>query len=160
MSEVMSSVQGLTRFLAGALVAVVVWELPGAAHADDDGKSSTVVVRAVMVFDSFVAPVLEVGANFTSVGRVVWASGRPFDGRVAFACQITDLDAGAGACLYYFHLPGGQVTGTGDVRDGIEFPITGGTGRYVGVSGTVLITEQEDGSRFAVFRLSKAAQRR
>jgi hypothetical protein len=117
------------------------------------------VVQAVMVFDRFVYTTLEDGANFTSIGRVVWADGQPFDGRVAFACQITDVSAGAGACLYYFHLPGGQVTGTGDVRDDIEFPITGGTGRYVGVSGTVLIThEEEDGPRFATFRLSKTAR--
>jgi hypothetical protein len=159
MSET-SNLQTLTRVLVAAFFAVVVWGLPIAANAEDEGNSSK-VVRAVLVFDSLVAPVLEVGANFTTVGRVVWANGRPFDGRLAFACQITDLSAGAGACLYYFHLPGGQVTGTGDVRDGIEFPITGGTGGYVGVSGTVLITaEEEDGPRFAVFRLSKAAQRR
>jgi hypothetical protein len=92
-----------------------------------------------MVFDNFAYTVLEVGANFTTIGRVVWVNGRPFDGRLAaFACQIPDLRAGAGACLYYFHLPGGQVTGTGDVRDGIEFPITGETGGYVGVADSML----------------------
>lgn len=154
----MASVQRPTRVLLAALFAVMVWD--SQAGADHPGNFPR-VVRAVMVFDSLVGPVLEVGANFTTVGRVVSVNGEPFDGRLAFACQITDLSAGAGACLYYFHLPGGQVTGTGDVRDGIEFPITGGTGGYVGVSGTVLITsEEEDGPRFAVFRLSKAARGR
>jgi hypothetical protein len=154
----MSRVQRPIRVLVAALLAFFVWD--SLASADHDGNSQK-VVRAVMVLDSLVAPVLDVGANFTTVGRVVSVNGQPFDGRLAFACQITDLTAGAGACLYYFHLPGGQVTGTGDVRDGIEFPITGGTGRYVGVSGTVLITsEEEDGPRFAVFRLSTPARGR
>lgn len=95
-----------------------------------------------------------IGDNFTTVGRMVSVDGKPFNGRLAFACQITDPIAGA--CLYFFFLPGGEVTGTGDVRDGIEFPITGGTGNYVGVSGTVLITHtRETGPRQAVFRLVK-----
>jgi hypothetical protein len=150
-----TNTQNLRRVFLAALFVVVASEVPKMASAPDD-ESFPKVVRAVLAFDNLVAPALEVGANFTTVGRVVSVDGHPFDGRLAFACQITDLEAGAGACLYYFYLPGGEVTGTGDVRDGIPFPITGGTGRYVGVAGTVKITaEQEDGPRFAVFRLAK-----
>jgi hypothetical protein len=129
-----------------------------ATPKNDDKNSSAEVVRAVLVFDilAHAGSTYNVGDNFTTVGRVISVDGKPFDGRLAFACQITDPDAGAGACLYYFFLPGGEVTGTGDVRDGIEFPIVGGTGDYVGASGTVLITHtSETGPRQAVFRLNK-----
>jgi hypothetical protein len=125
------------------------------AKSDDKGRASK-VVHAVLVWDilAHVGPTYNVGDNFTTVGRVVSVDGWPFDGRLAFACQITDPASGAGACLYFFYLPDGEVTGTGDVRDGIEFPITGGTGEYVGASGTVLITHtSETGPRQAVFRL-------
>jgi hypothetical protein len=49
--------------------------------------NSTRVVRAVMVFDNLVAPALEVGANFTTVGRVVSVNGRPFEGAVLITSQ-------------------------------------------------------------------------
>jgi hypothetical protein len=124
------------------------------AAADKDSSSDTRTVRAVMLFDveAHSGTTFNVGDNFTTVGRVVSVDGKPFNGRLAFACQLTD--AGGGACLYYFYLPGGEVTGTGDVRDDIDFPITGGTGDYAHSSGTVTITHTtETGPRQAVFRL-------
>jgi hypothetical protein len=141
--------------LAGAVLVSGV----GFAHtaaADRRGAADGRVVHAVMVFDieAHAGATFNVGDNFTTVGRVVSVDGRSFDGRLAFSCQITDVAAGAGACMYFFYLPGGEVTGSGDVRDGVEFPITGGTADYAGASGTVLITHTSDtGPRQAVFRL-------
>jgi hypothetical protein len=145
-----------TRIVLVILCAILLGKALNIQGSQDDKESR--ILRAVMVFDTLAhaGATYNVGDNFTTVGRVVSVDGKPFDGRLAFACQITDVAAGAGACLYYFFLPGGEVTGTGDVRDGIEFPITGGTGDYVRTSGTVLITHtSESGPRQAVFRFSR-----
>ena len=116
------------------------------------------VVHAVLIFDQLIhrEETFQAGDNFTTVGRVVEVNGKLHDGRLGFACQIIDVAAGAGECTYSFALPSGQLTGSGEVRDDIDFPITGGTGAYAGVTGTVTITrDSEDGPRFAVFRLDR-----
>ena len=81
--------------VAGVLTTQVLAAAPaGAKHA----------INAVLIFyvEAHAGDTFQVGDNFTTVGRVVSVDGRPFAGRLTFSCQITDVAAGAGACLYYF----------------------------------------------------------
>jgi len=121
-----------------------------------DARAVQVTIRATLVYDRYLhqGTAYRAGDPFTTVGRVTAVDGRPARGGVFFACQIIDAGGGAAECSYSFGLPGGEVAGSGDVRDGIDFPIMGGTGRFSGTTGTVTITHRtESGRRTAVFHV-------
>jgi hypothetical protein len=137
--------------VGGIIVLGTLWAATATARPEK-------VIRAVLIFDQLIhrEETFQAGDNFTTVGRVVEVDGKSHEGRLGFACQIIDVGAGAGECTYSFALPRGQLTGSGEVRDDIDFPITGGTGAYAGLTGVVTITrEREDGPRFAVFSLHR-----
>jgi hypothetical protein len=73
-------------------------------------------------------------------------------------CTITEATEGAFlACQATYDLPGGQLTAQGRTTPAPEktLAVTGGTGKYVGASGELVVTEFGDGTGSLVVRLAR-----
>jgi len=137
---------GAALVAAGALAASAL----GPALATGDGSDLTIQVRSVTVQDAE----LDLGEPGVGIGdQYVFSSdlfrvdnGRPA-GQDGGACTIVRIDAATeavtGHCVGTVSFPRGQVTVQGLVTfaedEAFDIAVTGGTGRYVGVGGTLTV---------------------
>lgn len=153
--------------LIAAVVAALGIAVPTTLAATDDGI--VVFEPASQVSDTF----LDLGEGGFSAGDIILENARVVDpdtgesvGRVLTRIQVVEpLDGGDFLFILdcTVQLSGGNLTfygagAFGDVAEGIDFALTGGTGRYSGTRGTVTVAGAEVNGEEGVtitFRLTR-----
>jgi hypothetical protein len=131
--------------IAVAAAVLVVFTGGGAFAAAD--KTHVTILRYTLHFSPLT--VIDVGAKGNSLGDeivshdIVFSKSGERVGYDAQTCMFTNLNPPQLGCSLVFAIPGGTITGQyiGAPPPRKLVAITGGTGKYVGASGTIEVVE-------------------
>jgi hypothetical protein len=142
-----------------ALVALAVGAVRPAlgSSGGDDDKKRTIRVTSITTEEAFV----DLGEKGDSLGdQVVFSSkylkGGEEVGHDSVVCTITSLERGEAQCVATAWFPSGQITAQGLVSFADPppaFPITGGSGKFVGAEGEVHVRPVSDTKEIVTFHL-------
>jgi hypothetical protein len=132
----------------GAAVALVALAVglagPAWGSSGNDGKQATFRLDAVTTEQNFV----DLGAAGTSLGDLIVFTGQLLQGGTEVGhqsgvCTVTSVQRNEAQCNATYSLRGGQITAQALITLGSSAPyagaITGGTGKYQGAEGEVIV---------------------
>jgi hypothetical protein len=142
---------------AAAVMALAVSMVVGPAGAQDDQRR-TIRVTGVTIQDTFA----DLGEQGFSLGdKFIFSAGLRRHGervgRLGVECTITmTRHGGESQCVATARFGNGQITAQGLLAGEPEtfvFPVTGGSGAYLGAEGTVRVRQVTDTREILTFRL-------
>jgi hypothetical protein len=153
----------MIRFVSALCVAVLALLIVGATTVGAKPKWHKKTFHAFAVVDS--ANVVDNDPAGNSLGDLLVATQKLYKddsmsrqiGTDQFYCVRTQADAAsAGLCTGIFYLKGGQITITGPESLGIHsLAITGGTGKWRGVRGEVVLNSENAVSDQMTFHVTR-----
>jgi hypothetical protein len=153
----------MIRYVSALIVAVAALLIVGAAAAGAKPKWHKKTFDAFAVVDS--GGLVDNGPAGNSVGDILVATQKLYKddtkshqiGTDQFYCVRTVADAAsAGLCTGIFYLKGGEITITGPESLGVHsLAITGGTGKWRGVRGEIVLNSQDPVSDQMTFHVTR-----